>query len=76
MRRQTGPRIGVSDIHTHVRSVDYEHCSNLITVVIPFGRFAPLRPDLVKATKPEEEGGNGNAQKFWEWNEEQVKSYL
>jgi retinol dehydrogenase-12 len=53
-----------------------EHCSNLITAVIPFGRFAPLRPDLVKATKPEEEGGNGNAQKFWEWNEEQVKSYL
>jgi retinol dehydrogenase-12 len=28
------------------------------------------------ATKPKEEGGNGNAQEFWEWNEEQVKSFL
>jgi retinol dehydrogenase-12 len=48
----------------------------LTTLVIPWGRFAPLRSDLPKATKPEEEGGNGNAQKFWEWNEEQVKNYL
>ncbi|KAK4115439.1 NAD(P)-binding protein [Canariomyces notabilis] len=38
--------------------------------------FAPLRPDLPKATKPEEEGGNGNTQAFWNWNEEQVKAYL
>ncbi|KAF4614408.1 hypothetical protein G7Y89_g15328 [Cudoniella acicularis] len=44
--------------------------------IIPWGRFAPLRPDLPKATKPVEEGGNGNAQKFWQWNEEQVKDYL
>jgi hypothetical protein len=49
---------------------------NLITLVIPWGRFASLRPDLPKATKLEEDGGNGNAQKFWEWNEEQVKDYL
>ena len=55
-----------------------EHGSNFITVVIPWGRFAPLRPDLPKATKPEEDegNGNGNAQKFWEWNEEQVKDCL
>lgn len=44
--------------------------------IIPWGRFAPLRPDLHKATKSVVEGGNGNAQKFWEWNEEQVKHYL
>jgi len=44
--------------------------------VIPWGRFAPLRPDLPKATKPEEEGGNGTAQKFWEWNEQQVKDFV
>ncbi|RDW68636.1 putative estradiol 17 beta-dehydrogenase [Coleophoma crateriformis] len=44
--------------------------------IIPWGRFASLRPDLPPATKPEAEGGNGNAQKFWEWNEEQVKAYL
>jgi hypothetical protein len=50
--------------------------SNPITAVIPWGRFAPLRPDLPKAIKPVEEGGNGNAQKFWEWNEEQIKKYL
>ena len=66
--------------HTYLVSIIIgilcEHWSNLITVVIPFGRFAPFRPDLVKATKPEEEGGNGNAQKFWDWNEEHVKSYL
>ncbi|CZR68472.1 related to Oxidoreductase, short-chain dehydrogenase [Phialocephala subalpina] len=36
------------------------------TWIIPWGRFAPLRPDLPKATKLEEDGGNGNAQKFWE----------
>ncbi|KAM7191529.1 hypothetical protein V8F33_008880, partial [Rhypophila sp. PSN 637] len=44
--------------------------------VIPWGRLAPLRADLSKAVIPEEEGGNGNARLFWEWNEEQVKDYL
>jgi hypothetical protein len=53
-----------------------EYGSKFVTVVIPWGRFAALRPDLTNATKPEEEGGNGNAEKFWKWNEEQVKGYL
>ncbi|KAM7215300.1 putative estradiol 17 beta-dehydrogenase [Rhypophila decipiens] len=44
--------------------------------VIPWGRLAPVRADLPKAVIPEEEGGNGNARLFWEWNEEQVKDYL
>lgn len=44
--------------------------------VILFGRIAPLRPDLNKAALPVEEGGNGNAQQFWEWNGQQTKAYL
>ena len=50
--------------------------TNLPSLVIPFGRFHPLRPDLLGATKLETEGGTGGAYKFWEWNEDQVKSYL
>ncbi|PGH14005.1 hypothetical protein AJ79_03274 [Helicocarpus griseus UAMH5409] len=44
--------------------------------IVPWGRFAPVRPDLVEATKTEAEGGNGTAQKFWEWTEKQVEPYL
>jgi len=45
--------------------------------VIPWGRFVKMiRKDITAATKTEAEGGTGIAQKFWEWNEEQVKSYL
>ncbi|KAK3361117.1 putative estradiol 17 beta-dehydrogenase [Lasiosphaeria ovina] len=44
--------------------------------VIPFGRFGNLRPDLLNATKLEDEGGTGGTAKFWEWTEEQIKEYL
>ncbi|MCJ1227333.1 hypothetical protein MMC12_003988 [Toensbergia leucococca] len=44
--------------------------------IIPWGRFGPLRKDLVAAQKTEEEGGTGIAAKFWEWSEEQVKPYV
>ncbi|KAI1098851.1 putative short-chain dehydrogenase [Jackrogersella minutella] len=44
--------------------------------VVPFGRILPIRKDLTEATKTKEEGGNGTADKFWEWTEEQVKSYV
>lgn len=44
--------------------------------VAPFGRFYPLREDLLKATKMESQGGTGGAYKFWEWTENQVKPYL
>ena len=44
--------------------------------VIPFGRFHTLRKDLPNATKSESEGGTGGTQKFWDWNEAQVKQYL
>ncbi|KAI0012550.1 hypothetical protein F4779DRAFT_625868 [Xylariaceae sp. FL0662B] len=36
----------------------------------------PVREDLLEATKPKAEGGNGNASRFWEWCEEQVKEFL
>ncbi|ETS81130.1 hypothetical protein PFICI_06132 [Pestalotiopsis fici W106-1] len=44
--------------------------------IIPWGRVAPLRADLLPATLPVSEGGNGNAQQFWEWSEQQVKDFL
>ncbi|CAN8095157.1 unnamed protein product [Discula destructiva] len=44
--------------------------------VIPWGRFYPLREDLVAATKLKDEGGNGHAKDFWDWSEEQVKDFV
>ena len=47
-----------------------------LCLVVPWGRFAPLRDGLVAAGKTEKEGGTGIADKFAEWTEEQIKSYL
>ncbi|PVH94042.1 putative estradiol 17 beta-dehydrogenase [Periconia macrospinosa] len=44
--------------------------------VVPFGRFYPIREDLLTATKSVAEGGNGSTEKFWAWNKDQVKNYL
>ncbi|OJD25430.1 hypothetical protein ACJ73_03196 [Blastomyces percursus] len=44
--------------------------------IIPWGRVASVRKDLIEATKTEAEGGNGTALKFWEWTEKQIKPYL
>jgi len=44
--------------------------------VVPWGRFMKLRKDLVQGSKSEAEGGTGIAEKFWEWNEEQIKPFL
>ncbi|KAI1214562.1 putative short-chain dehydrogenase [Annulohypoxylon truncatum] len=44
--------------------------------VVPFGRILPIRKDLVEATKTEAEGGNGTAEKFWDWCDEQIKPYI
>lgn len=44
--------------------------------IVPWGRFSPLRKDLDAGSKTEEEKGTGIAKQFWEWSEEQVKSYL
>ena len=35
-----------------------------------------IRQHLLDASKPVSEGGTGIAEKFWEWNEEQVKPFL
>jgi hypothetical protein len=48
----------------------------LWNVVIPWGRFYPIRKDFLAAVKTEAEGGNGGTQKFWEWTDEQVRPYL
>ncbi|CAN8105652.1 unnamed protein product [Discula destructiva] len=44
--------------------------------VVPWGRLMPIRKHMLLASKPESEGGTGQAEKFWEWNEEQVRPYL
>lgn len=54
----------------------YLKSSLMCCAVIPWGRIAPLRSDLPVAVKSTEDGGNGNANEFWEWNVEQVKGYL
>ncbi|KAH6890685.1 hypothetical protein B0T10DRAFT_439864 [Thelonectria olida] len=43
--------------------------------VAPWGRLWQLSPDVTKAAKRESEGGTGSATKFWDWCEEQVRSY-
>ncbi|KAH8893075.1 NAD(P)-binding protein [Thozetella sp. PMI_491] len=44
--------------------------------IIPWGRVSPIRKDLIDATKLKDEGGNGHAAAFWDWNQEQVEKYL
>ncbi|KAG0653118.1 Short-chain dehydrogenase reductase [Hyphodiscus hymeniophilus] len=44
--------------------------------IVPWGRFMPVRKDLVASSKTKAEGGTGTAADFWEWTEEQVKPYL
>ena len=43
--------------------------------VIPWGRITSLRKDLAQAGLIEEQGGSGNAKRFWDWTEEQVAPY-
>lgn len=38
--------------------------------------MADIRADLFAATKTEGEGGSGIGEKFWEWCEEQVKTFV
>lgn len=46
------------------------------TPVFPWGRLGPeIRKDLVLAQKSEKEGGTGIAEKFWDWCDQQVKTY-
>lgn len=43
--------------------------------VAPWGRFMKIRQHLLDGSKPVSEGGKGTAEKFWEWNEEQVRPF-
>lgn len=49
---------------------------NAGSLVYPFGRFGTIRRDWENAIKPESEGGNGTAQKFWDWSEEQTREFV
>ncbi|KAH8597208.1 hypothetical protein B0O99DRAFT_569034 [Bisporella sp. PMI_857] len=44
--------------------------------IVPWGRFLPVRKDVLAGSKNISEGGTGVASKFWEWSEEQVKPFL
>ncbi|KAK7218924.1 hypothetical protein V2G26_006927 [Clonostachys chloroleuca] len=44
--------------------------------IVPWGRIMPIRPDIVAASKTEEEGGSGIARKFWQWANDQVEPYV
>ncbi|TFB03034.1 hypothetical protein CCMA1212_004987 [Trichoderma ghanense] len=45
--------------------------------VIPWGRISHnVRADLVKASRPTEEGGSGRAEEFWEICAEKTRDYL
>ncbi|KAF3760650.1 NAD(P)-binding protein [Cryphonectria parasitica EP155] len=44
--------------------------------VVPWGRFARIRKHMYDGGRPVSEGGTGQAEKFWEWQEEQVRPFL
>ena len=47
-----------------------------MSLVVPWGRIMKIRGNLAEASKAKTEDGTGIARSFWEWNEEQVKSFL
>ncbi|KAK7755743.1 short-chain alcohol dehydrogenase [Diatrype stigma] len=44
--------------------------------IAPWGRFSPIREDLVASSKSKAEGGTGAAEEFWAWSEQQIKPYV
>ncbi|OCL12084.1 NAD(P)-binding protein [Glonium stellatum] len=44
--------------------------------VIPWGRIGQYNSALTKAIKPEAEGGEGRARKFWDWCERETENYI
>ncbi|KAI3321847.1 NAD(P)-binding protein [Xylariaceae sp. AK1471] len=46
------------------------------TYVAPWGKLWDVAPEMVKAGKGPEEGGDGTAKQFWEWSEAEVNKYL
>ena len=73
---------GLSPDITQENNGAWSECAGVLEIhlltftVVPWGRFAPLRADLEASSKSEAEGGTGIGNKFWEWSEDQVKSFL
>jgi retinol dehydrogenase 12 len=61
----------------------YAACSPDLTLdnngayIFPWGRIGTdqIKPDHLKASKPESEGGYGVATKFWDWCERETRQY-
>jgi retinol dehydrogenase 12 len=45
-------------------------------LVAPWGKLWKVAPDMIKAGKRTEDGGDGTAKEFWEWSDTQVSKYL
>ncbi|KAI3323023.1 NAD(P)-binding protein [Xylariaceae sp. AK1471] len=43
--------------------------------IAPWGKFWNISKEMVDGSKSRSQGGNGTAQKFWDWSEAQVKPY-
>ncbi|KKY14962.1 putative short-chain dehydrogenase [Phaeomoniella chlamydospora] len=44
--------------------------------IVPWGRIANFPQHLAMGMKAEEEGGNGKAQQFWEWCEQETRKFI
>ncbi|KXT12031.1 hypothetical protein AC579_4684 [Pseudocercospora musae] len=44
--------------------------------MVPWGRWQPIRSDLMDAVKAVEDGGNGHAQEFWDWCSSQCIAFV
>ncbi|KAI8630200.1 hypothetical protein F5Y19DRAFT_429318 [Xylariaceae sp. FL1651] len=44
--------------------------------VAPWGQFRSVSKEMVDGSKSRSHGGNGTAQKFWDWSEAQIKAYV
>ena len=44
-------------------------------IVKPFGKIGFTRDDIETSRKPKSEGGNGVAEQFYNWTEEQVAPF-
>lgn len=43
--------------------------------VVPWGRVGTYRPDIARALKAKDEGGSGEAKRFFDWCDSQTKSF-
>lgn len=43
--------------------------------VVPWGRFGDIPGHIEKGLQPEERGGSGAAETFWNWCEKETESY-